>query len=745
LSSPEPQSGERSCRQYSFSAFTLDSGRRVLRRANEEIALRPKSLDVLIHLVEHHGQVVAKTALMETVWTDTAVTENSLAQCLVEIRRALDDDSQQMIRTVARRGYLFAAPVTTPILEFPGQAPPEVTEPRLVLTPSEYAPRRRRWAWAAMVLALLGAGWFGWRTFRTGPNAAHRTEPLRAIPLNALPGVARYPSFSPDGSYIAFSWNGPKRENTDIYVQLIGSSGSRIQLTHGPRSHYNPVWSPDGQWIAFLRRQSEADKSELLLIPPLGGPERKLCEISISNGTHIHPSYLAWCPDSKCLVVADSAGEGKPVALFVVSVESAEKRPLTHPQPGTWGDTNPAISPDGGWLVFRRQDRRIYAGELYRLPLGRSPAPQGLTALDQPRRITAAALDAENPTWMPGGKEILFSAKAGLWRLVVPGENLPARLPFIGEDGLMPVVTQQPGGPLRLVYVHSLKDDNIWRIQTSAPGAMASSPPALAISSTRGEWCPQFSPDGRRVAFISDRSGVRGTGEIWLADPDGSNALPLTSMSTHTFAPRWSPEGQRIIFHSNWEVHVIAASGGAPRKLSSRPASEGYPSFSRDGRWIYFSSNRTGDHQIWKMPVSGGDGVQVTSNGGMAALQSTDGSYIYYVQTVEGPSPLWRLPVSGGVPVKVLEGAVMVSFAVLDGGIYYIDRPSGDGSVYYSDRPSGETRLQYFDFATRRSTIVARNLGNVEPFLTATPDGGTILYTRIDSSVDNLMLVENFR
>jgi hypothetical protein len=145
------------------------------------------------------------------------------------------------------------------------------------------------------------------------------------------------------------------------------------------------------------------------------------------------------------------------------------------------------------------------------------------------------------------------------------------------------------------------------------------------------------------------------------------------------------------------------------------------------------------------MPSSGGDGVQVTSNGGLAALESIDGAYIYYVQTVEGPSPLWRLPVSGGIPVKVLEGVVMVSFAVLDGGIYYIDRPSGVGSVHYSDRPSGETRLQYFDFATRRSKTVARNLGNVEPFLTATPDGRTILYTRIDSSIDNLMLVENFR
>jgi len=102
-------------------------------------------------------------------------------------------------------------------------------------------------------------------------------------------------------------------------------------------------------------------------------------------------------------------------------------------------------------------------------------------------------------------------------------------------------------------------------------------------------------------------------------------------------------------------------------------------------------------------------------------------------------------PASGGVPVKVLEGVFFANYVVLKEGIYYIDKPSGQVGVYYLDQPSGETRLQYFDLATRRSTTVARNLGNVDAFLTASPDGRTLLYCRTDSSVDDLMLVENFR
>jgi hypothetical protein len=129
----------------------------------------------------------------------------------------------------------------------------------------------------------------------------------------------------------------------------------------------------------------------------------------------------------------------------------------------------------------------------------------------------------------------------------------------------------------------------------------------------------------------------------------------------------------------------------------------------------------------------------------MRALESPDGAYVYYIQTMDQPSPLWRVPTSGGTPVKVLDGVVLGAFAALKDGIYYIDRPSGGGAVGYIDQPSGETRLQYFEFATRRSTTVARNLGKVGAFLTASRDGRTILFTRMDSSVDDLMLVENFR
>ncbi len=298
----------------------------------------------------------------------------------------------------------------------------------------------------------------------------------------------------------------------------------------------------------------------------------------------------------------------------------------------------------------------------------------------------------------------------------------------------MPAISRpQPGKPARLVYVRSFDDSNFWRIETSAPGAPASSAPVLAISSTKAEYHPEFSPDGRRVAFASTRSG---DAEIWVSDPDGSNAVQLTSMGAlETQCPHWSPDGQSIAFSSNpegeFDIYVVPAAGGKPRRLTSHPAIDIATSFSRDGKWIYFSSMRSGDYRVWKMPVDGGDAIQVTPNQGTQAFEAPDGSLYYLAASIV--SPVWRLPPSGGEPNKVLDGVVWFNFVLVGNGAYYIDRHEG------------ETRLQYLNFATGQSTTVARNLGEVGAWLTASPDGKTILFTRVDSSTDDLMLVENFR
>jgi Tol biopolymer transport system component len=236
---------------------------------------------------------------------------------------------------------------------------------------------------------------------------------------------------------------------------------------------------------------------------------------------------------------------------------------------------------------------------------------------------------------------------------------------------------------------------------------------------------------------VSARSGE---GEIWRSDLSGAGAIQLTFMGLNPGWPRWSPDGQQVAFHSNGEggngdIFVVPAEGGRPRNLTSHPSIDTFPSFSRDGRSIYFSSTRSGRPMIWKIPIAGGSATQVTAGPGMMAIESVDGTHIYYTDgaSTNAPASLWRVAVAGGAAAKMVDGVVSTSFDVVDRGIYYIER-----------LPDG-TRLQFFDFESAKATTVTANLTNVEFGLGASPDGRTIVFTRTDSSVNDLMLVEHFR
>src|SRR5262245_25794807 len=600
-----------------------------------------------------------------------------------------------------------------------------------VLVRASWSPRR--WALVAGV-AIVGAGaiYFavrGWRTSAT-------SEPLRAVPLTSLSGVVRSPSLSPDGNHVVFTWTGARQDNPDIYVQQIGA-GSALRLTTDPGNDYGPSWSPDGRTIAFLHRAPAGEKSEVRLIAPLGGPERKIGDIQTRAASY-RPLTLSWCPDSDCLLVTDSPGSDQGDAVFAIAVETGEKRQLTHPK-ALVADADPVISPDGRSLVFRR-DATPFSGEFHRLSLKDHAVPDG-----EPVRLTAT-LGAGRPAWTIDSREILFADRGALWRLDALKGGTPTRLPFVGQDGLTPVVSRAPAGRQRMVYVHSFADGNLWRVDTSAAGVPASSSPVAAIVSTRFDHLPSLSPDGLRVAFMSTRSGEH---EVWIAAPDGSNAIQLTSLGINPGFPRWSHDGRLITFHADPQarpdVLLVSADGGKPRVLTANTRNGAFPAFSRDGRWIYFSSADAGAVGIWKIPVTGGDAIPVVQNKAAVIAESYDGRDLYFSEAAERSSSLWRYPLAGGSAVKVLDGVVLGQFDVVEQGIYYIDRVSGETGGYFVDRSGGETRLQYVDFSTRKSSTVAHNLGTVGLGLSASRDGRTIFFSRVDSAVDELMLVENFR
>ena len=602
------------------------------------------------------------------------------------------------------------------------------------------APRQPYRGWLAWTIALLAVAgmalalWFA----RSGVKAP---EPaLSAVPLTTYPGFQQEPSFSPDGSQVAFSWDGEKQDNQDIYVKVVGTAGAPLRLTTNPALDYGPAWSPDGRFIAFLRKLSPG-KSALLVIPALGGPERKIGEVSSERGEDLRSPYLAWAPDGNSLVISDRDSLTEPFALFLLLIETGEKRKLTLPSPQLLGDSSPAFSADGRTLVFSRFSD-VGLGDIYLLPLSERLEPTG-----EARRITFENRGAASPAWSQDGHSIVFSDFNRIWRITAPGstgrESKPQILTSLGEQ-VLGLSTSHRGE--RLAYSHLLYHSNLWRLRAPvldvSPNAHDVIKPGTSgapfIPSTRDDAMPQFSPDGKKIAFMSDRSGNQ---EIWACDSDGSNSTQLTSFGgPNVSTPRWSPDGERIAFDSNaeggYDIWVISANGGKRQRMTSHPANDGNPSWSRDGRWIYFDSARSGEQQVWKIPASGGDAIQVTRDGGFAPLESPDGKFLYYVKSLVETS-LWEIPVGGGPETKILEGLNdYLDLAIVEGGV-----------VFVSTRDTAS--LQFFSFATNKIRSLAKfdrpiALG-AGGGLTVSPDGRWILCTHFEQAGSELMLVENFR
>jgi len=573
------------------------------------------------------------------------------------------------------------------------------------------------------VIVLVAAGWY-WLN-RQGPGEPEAT--LTAVPLTTYPGSETNPSFSLDGTQVAFSWNGEAQDNYDIYVKQIGVEPPS-RLTTDPAPDARPAWSPDGRTITFLRTLSP-DKKAIMLIPQRGGRERLLAEAG--NG------YLAWTPDSKWLV--GSCLETGRQALYLFSIETGEKQRLTYPpeldNAFDNGDRTSAVSPDGHTLAFAREDG--YTSSLYLLHLGRDYSPEG-----QPERVASDNLWNAYPAWMPDSSEIVFESgnypypNVGLWRLQSSNSARPRRLAFAQENCNRPAISRQGN---RLAYQVEKSDENIWRIDLREPGHKPGVPVPL-ISSTRVESSPAYSSDGKKIAFVSDRSG---TYEVWICDSDGSNPTQLTTMGgLPGMVPKWSPDNQKIVFHAyhgtQSDLYVISPNGGAPRRLTTSPGRNDFACWSPDGRWLYFSTNRGGPLQIWKMPSSGGEAVQITRNpmGGHDPHLSPDGKVLYYSNGFPNPKSVWRMPVEGGEEVKVLDSVhPWANWTVREAGIYFFMAPDKQG---HSD-------LSIYEFASNTIKRILTIERPVNMSIEVSPDGRTVLYVQLDETGRDLMLVENFR
>ncbi|MPZ21044.1 MAG: protein kinase [Luteitalea sp.] len=603
------------------------------------------------------------------------------------------------------------------------------------------APRRGRRLqrlWLAVgltiVLALTASILIMWR------RADVVLPPMRVVPLTAYRGIETTPAFSPDGSQLAFAWDGESSPDEgprdfDIWLKLIGSSEAR-RLTTDPLDDMGPSWSPDGRYIAFHRGR-RGETASIYLMSPLGGAERKLTDLPAagSNTSWFRGAavpQLAWSPDGRWLAVARARAphETAPEAgsIHLVPIDGGEPHPITAPKAPEW-HRDPTFSPDGRHLAYASCASGAFA-----------PCDVSVVHLDSsfrptapPRRLTRHDLVVLGLAWTRDGRSLVYGGArydlSYLWRVDVDGRRPPERIEA-ARQALSPATVPSQD---RLAFALSRADNDIHLFE-------AGRPQASIVSSSLTDFGPTFSPDGGRIAFESGRSGE--VEEIWLANADGSNPVQLTrGPGSWQGSPSWSPDGRQIAFDSRGtdgfsDIWTIDVDGGGPRRVTSGALNDVLPTWSVNGRWISYQEERADGSDISRVRETDGAVERVTRNGGFRAVEAADGKTLFFVRR-DDESPLFRQPVAGGAERQVVDCVLSRSVAVGPDGIYYVGCPAGvpENPLYRLDVTSG---------VSQRLGIVRTGAGFV-PGMAVSPDGKSVLFSvTVDDGAD-LLMIENFR
>jgi len=706
-------------RRIAFDNFEVDLRSGEVRKNGSRIRLQAQPFQLLALLLVNAGEVVSRDEICRDLWpANTFVDfEHSLAAAVNKIREALGDaaDNPRYIETLPKRGYRFIGKISPepPMV----MALPDAQESvELVPVPAGKAWTGRKWYLGLVVVTVVAATAvvFLWLSREPGDS-----QPITIVPFTSYPGLETAPSFSPDGSRIAFSWDNGARNRSgkpgyDLYVKAIGSE-TLLRLTNHPSDWISSTWSPDGTQIAFHRLA--VDDNGIYVVPALGGPERKLVR---THAPYDLAAPLSWSPDGKWIAYSDTENGGPDNRAFLLNVETLESHKFPH-DPSCRHDGNLTFSHSGQELAMICVHNTTSYEYLVSDPQGKSK-----------RSLTTLHKFLSGPLWAGDDKSLIVA------EATAKGNEFDELRVRDGEVHKLSVTTGDWPAISRdghkLAFSVSDYHVNIWRKDLQHPEA----PAVQMYISTRQQDNSQYSPDGNHVAFDSTRSG---TSSVWVANTDGSNLVQISQEGPAGY-PRWSPDSQKIAFEmiepsGHFGVYTVDISDRVPHKLKTNIREANRPFWSHDGKWIYFRGYEGVGRQLYRCPAGGGDATLLAASQDLRTpIESSDDKVLYFPWRF-GDANIMMLALDrpDATPQQVPEMPKISHEAQW--------APVPDG-IYFSPQDNPRS-ICFYDFATRHTREIFRTDKDLAAGMSISPDRRYMLYSQIDESNSDIMLVNNFR
>lgn len=671
--------------EYTIENWVIKPAMNTIYWGDTAIRVEPKTMDVLVYMLDHPGETVTREEFFRVIWKDSFVTENTLNQIISKLRKIFNDEAVQprVIETVSKKGYRIIAPVAK-------KTDDEVSESRRSKT------IRMKLAFIVLAIIVLSVLITG----RTYWFPEKFTEP---VILSSATGIERFPCLSYDGKKVAFIYGNSCDEKTELRVIAPGSDQVEI-YAQIPGFKKFPRFSSDGQSILFWNTLTwnSASKAASTLYR-INLPDTSLIEI-LTIPSQVRG--LDWSPDGQWITYSARPDSASPFSVYLADSAGKTITQITWPLQKYMEDRYPVFFDEGRSVAFARFDTdfdndiwtvKISTGELKRLTSDRIRVVHVDTdGEDLFYSRTGSIAINEIVRLNPRTMEKTILAKMACSSLSVRGHRIVFAYHLLNNDAIISVDLKTKTG-------------------------------TEIFESNYGEIFPEFSPDGGSVLFISNREGDLNLWKGGLHDAT-PRRVSSKSLSIASSQPRWSPDGKNIIFDTfedgRFKIYIMPADVDQPRILID---DAGLPVFSNDGKFIYFNSKRSGTSQIWKVPVDGGEAVQVTFKGGLIGYESVDSSF-YFAK--EGLSGIWKLK-NGTEELFFpdLQSNAVKNWRLAEKGIYFATSPPD--RVYYLDLNTKTVQL-----------IVNYPCQGYTNGLSLSPDGQKLLWSRVQQFETDIRMME---
>ena len=582
-------------------------------------------------MVEHRDRVVMKQELLDVAWTGVAVTENALTRTIAHIRKVLGDDQKapRFIETVPTRGYRFIGLLSTGVEKPEPQrirrGPPLIASLALIFAVVAAA--------VAIGVAVVA------RTHRAATKVWSRTPDGPMLPATRITragGLYLYPAFSPDGTSVAYaaSRGGAVR----LYRAALDGSGEELLATGV--NEMQPAWSPDGKLVAFSK-----PGGGIWVRPAAGGEPRRLTESG---------SRPVWSPDGT--EIAFQSGEQvelsatihepmPPSQILAVDLHLGAIRQVTARAIPRGSHMWPGWRPDGKRIVFARcmpDDCAIY-----------TVARDGSDL----RMVVETNFRFFAPVFDPQRSEILY-----LHNRYGRSDLMSVAVGPTGERvGAPRIVRHTPWSMMQHLAVSQTGSRIAWSVvdQTSNLAAIdvtdlenVSPPAAMTDHTSIRMTFPAFSPDGKKLAYVA-LIGETDSG-VWIAEPDGSAARPLTAGRNLNQRLQWTPTGFEVTYAAWVDGPVIRATSlvtDESRIIARLPRDAKQPALSPDRVTIAFDRMIEGRSSVW---IAEGESLRrltpAAMDAGLAVWSPSGRQIAFQVRDSAGRSQIAVVPLLGGEP-----------------------------------------------------------------------------------------------